>query len=82
MRGHADSSLLILYQITRPLQYEFPKFFLLSQAHVLRDNVAVLSTAFLAVAPVYTIHFRETHAIELFLVLTIALWSSSTGVRS
>ncbi|KAF2117100.1 hypothetical protein BDV96DRAFT_644533 [Lophiotrema nucula] len=58
------------------------KYFLLSQAHVLRDNVTVFSTALLSVAIVFAVHKSSTYAIEEFLVLTILSWTCSTGVRS
>lgn len=67
---------------TQTIAVWFSKYFLLSQAYVLRDSITVFSIALLAVALVFVRNASQTYAVEGFILLQILSWSCLTGVRT
>ncbi|ORY02668.1 hypothetical protein BCR34DRAFT_591840 [Clohesyomyces aquaticus] len=57
-------------------------YFLVSQAHVVRNSVTVFSIALLAVTLVLAVHGPSTYAVEFFIVLQLFSWNCFSGVRS
>ncbi|KAF2181100.1 hypothetical protein K469DRAFT_265222 [Zopfia rhizophila CBS 207.26] len=67
---------------TQTIAVWITKYFLLSQAHVLRDSITIFSIALLSVSIIFAVRAPTVYTVEFFIVLQILSWSCLTGVRS